>query len=238
MRIKTETELAAYIERRARLLERVATFHVLNRIVKKWGDYESFLTTYNSFSKGGFWRKNSKWFHLDTLSKIVGVPRVSGKQKRILNDVLARIDPTIIQYRANTSIHYKSGKSYNIHSGFFIPLERLRTLLADGRALFLDGGIYSDEEIYVIKKFVLGYKDAKRRKLSARRKRIFNEGIEDLLDATVRLGDNPHAKVDADADDEQLYATKMQTRFHHSQPQSDREERLTALDKDMDEMPF
>lgn len=238
MRIKSETELAAYIERRARLLERVATFHVLNRIVKKWGGYESFLTAYNSFNQGGFWRRNSKWFHLDNLSKIVGVPRVSGKQKRILNDVLAKIDPSIIQYRANTSLHYKSGKNYNIHSGFFIPLERLRTLLADGRALFLDGGTYSDEEIYLIKKFVLGYKDVKRRKLSARRKRIFNEKIEDVLDATVRLGDNPNAKVDATVDDEQLYATKMQTRFHHTQPPSDREERLVALDKDMDEMPF
>lgn len=163
-KISSNEELAAYIQEKVNLLEKVATFHVLNRIIKQWKTYSTFYFEYDMEGESAFWRKYSAWFHLDNLQKIVTVPWVNGKQKRILNEVLARLNNELIIYRPNTSIHYKSGKSYIIHSGFFLPIERIKKLLKDGSALTLKSDYYSDEEAYYIKKYVLKYADAKRPK--------------------------------------------------------------------------
>lgn len=158
---KMSDKINAYIQDRTETVEKVLTFHILNRIKK----YYKTLDNYQSEKKDI--NKFNSLFYIDnkTIDKLIGCPRdENGKQikvnKAIKDNLNARGKIRVLNHYTQT---HKSGKQWIVYDRYILTDDYIKTIWDDERWFNADNKeIYTKEEHKLIDRLILGYKHTKK----------------------------------------------------------------------------
>lgn len=148
---KTAIKENRSLEERACDLEKVITFNVIRSVTKHWKTVASFKESYSKIISGKA-SNGEQCMFCGSLSftkkfyrKILGsIHDENGLRTRwITLDDIKPFLPSWLHLQKAFTKHYKSGKSFRIHSYWYIEFSKLEELLADERWLH-----YNCKEIY------------------------------------------------------------------------------------------
>ena len=149
------TKIDTYTNDRTEIVEKVLTFHILNRIKK----YYKTLDNYHSEKKDV--KKFNNIFHIesDIIDKLIGYPRdENGKQVKVNQSVKYKLNKNgkvkILNHYKKT---YKSGKSWNVLDRYILTDEYLATIWNNSSAFKCESSFYTKKEHELIDKYILGY---------------------------------------------------------------------------------
>lgn len=213
------TKIDTYTNDRTEIVEKVLTFHILNRIKK----YYKTLDNYHSGKKDV--KKFNNIFHIesDIIDKLIGYPRdENGKQIKVNHSVKDKINKNgkvkVLNHYKKT---YKSGKSWNVLDRYILTDEYLATIWNNSSAFKCESSFYTKKEHELIDKYILGYD--KNTKHTTSKKEETKTYIDDDMEIMQLKEENEKLKLEIERlkkENEELKSHKEEKKTTMTKPSS------------------
>lgn len=152
--------------------QQVLTYKILNGVKKNWHDVSTFKGVFEHITKGCAAKRDACYFResfsfaMSDARRIIGKTYEGDKQHWVTFADIKPLLPSWLHCRHGFTKRYKSGKSFRVHSYWYIEFSKLEELLADER--WLD---YNCEDIYTKRQrdliWKIVYKHSKNEKASS-----------------------------------------------------------------------
>lgn len=186
------TKIDTYTNDRTEIVEKVLTFHILNRIKK----YYKTIDNYHSEKKDV--KKFNSIFHIDSdiIDKLIGYPRDErGKQVKVNQAVKDNLNKNgkvkVLNHYKKT---YKSGKSWNVFDRYILTDDYLATIWNNTEAFKCESSFYTKQEHDLIDKYILGY-DKTTKHISSKKEETKTQ-IDDDMEIMQLKDENEKLKLE------------------------------------------
>ena len=155
------------LQDRANDLQKALVFSIVQNVIKYYDGKESldsFKKTYSRIVDGSCTLAEQAKFcglfkhNQDQYRKILGVMNINGKRVRVSLEDVKNLLPNWLLRRENFSKHYKSGKSFHVHSYWYIDFDKLQEFIQNPSITDLNSDYYTKQQHKLIDNAMLNYK--------------------------------------------------------------------------------